>query len=459
MPRGVRIAPTSTTIDDLAADRAPTVFRLLDAAAKSSTSEAAFRAVAADAFADAAAQVRLSVEPRHEYHIARGNADSVYNRLVLEYKRPGLLRRTNTSPANQKAILQVESYILDIAKREHREAQRLAGVITDGCYFIFVRRVGEGWSVDDALPVEVASTQRFLRLLFSLSVGAALIPENLLEDFGPQNWRAKSAVRALYRGFSSSRNPLVSRLFDQWRTFFSEATDYREWAERIESKPEFRNFVSSLWTKEEIRHLEPSRVFFILHTYYALLIKLVASLVAARFAGEGATPVADLSRVQSGELRPALADLERGGLFRKLGIRNFLEGDFFGWYLSAWNDDISEAATSIVGRLAQYDPAALELAPENARDLLKKLYHSLLPKEIRHDLGEYYTPDWLAERLVRQTLGPRDLGDPAKRVLDPACGSGTFLLLLINFNKGANRTRRSRPGRSTAPRSTECRGF
>ena len=30
----------------------------------------------------------------------------------------------------------------------------------------------------------------------------------------------------------------------------------------------------------------------------------------------------------------------------------------------------------------------LELAPENARDLLKKLYHYLLPREIRHDLGE-----------------------------------------------------------------------
>ncbi|MBC8492816.1 MAG: N-6 DNA methylase, partial [Chloroflexi bacterium] len=45
-----------------------------------------------------------------------------------------------------------------------------------------------------------------------------------------------------------------------------------------------------------------------------------------------------------------------------------------------------------------------------------------------HDLGEYYTPDWLAERLLNQ-LGVD--GDPRKRLLDPACGSGTFPVLTI----------------------------
>jgi type I restriction-modification system DNA methylase subunit len=133
--------------------------------------------------------------------------------------------------------------------------------------------------------------------------------------------------------------------------------------------------------------------------------------------------------------RQALADLEHGGIFREYGIRNFLEGDFFRWYLSAWNDDVEKALSQMVQRLAEYDPGTLELAPENARDLLKKLYHGLLPREIRHDLGEYYTPDWLAERLIIQTLGSADLGNSAKRVLDPACGSGTFLVILIKYIK------------------------
>ena len=38
-------------------------------------------------------------------------------------------------------------------------------------------------------------------------------------------------------------------------------------------------------------------------------------------------------------------------------------------------------------------------------------------------LGEYYTPDWLADRVVAATVT-----DPLnQRVLDPSCGSGTFV--------------------------------
>ena len=87
---------------------------------------------------------------------------------------------------------------------------------------------------------------------------------------------------------------------------------------------------------------------------------------------------------------------------------------------------LEDSVSKLLLRLSEYDPGTLELAPENARDLLKKLYHYLLPREIRHDLGEYYTPDWLAERLIIQTLGKADLGNVNKRVLDPACGSGTW---------------------------------
>jgi SAM-dependent methyltransferase len=70
----------------------------------------------------------------------------------------------------------------------------------------------------------------------------------------------------------------------------------------------------------------------------------------------------------------------------------------------------------------------LHVDPEETRDLLKQLYQNLMPRKLRHALGEYYTPDWLAERLLNQ-LGY--VGDPRKRLLDPTCGSGTFLVLVI----------------------------
>jgi len=423
----------SVEVETIAAEQARGVAEELLRIAKRGGTEADFRREAARLLEEAGARAGLTIVPRDEFSVARGRVDSVYNRLVLEYKRPGVIRESNEGRSNQEVITQVKDYILDVAKRERREAQRLAGVATDGFFFIFVRRVGEGWSVDDPAPVNPASTERFLRLLFSLSAGAALVPENLVEDFGPKTLRAQRAVRALYTALHASKHPLVVKLFEQWRLFFSEATDYKEWAERIESKEEFRTFVKGMGL--DPKYAEAPKVFFALHTYYALLIKLVASLAAARFAGDSAAPLSDVANKQGDKLREAFADLERGGLFREYGIRNFLEGDFFGWYLAAWDHDIEEATSKLVQRLAEYDPGTLELAPENARDLLKKLYHYLLPREIRHDLGEYYTPDWLAERLIIQTLGQGDLGDPTKRVLDPACGSGTFLVILIKYVK------------------------
>jgi hypothetical protein len=60
-------------------------------------------------------------------------------------------------------------------------------------------------------------------------------------------------------------------------------------------------------------------------------------------------------------------------------------------------------------------------------DVLKSLYESLIDPAQRHDLGEYYTPDWLAAKIVT-----RALTEPlTQRVLDPACGSGTFLFHVI----------------------------
>ena len=83
----------------------------------------------------------------------------------------------------------------------------------------------------------------------------------------------------------------------------------------------------------------------------------------------------------------------------------------------------------MVHTLDEYDPTTLSVDPEESRDLLKHLYQHLFPKAVRHDLGEYYTPDWLAEHVLDK-IGYD--GDPDKRLLDPACGSGTFLVLAIN---------------------------
>jgi len=131
-----------------------------------------------------------------------------------------------------------------------------------------------------------------------------------------------------------------------------------------------------------------------------------------------------------------LEKMERGGVFADFGVSNFLEGDFFGWYLDLWGEEIDQAIRQVITQLALYSLVTLDVDPEETRDLLKKLYQNLMPRKLRHALGEYYTPDWLAERLLNQLCGAPKKGapptiDPSKRLLDPACGSGTFLVLAI----------------------------
>ena len=72
-------------------------------------------------------------------------------------------------------------------------------------------------------------------------------------------------------------------------------------------------------------------------------------------------------------------------------------------------------------------------------DVLRQVYMDMVPKEDRKLYGEYYTPDWLAEMITEEILDDRWLKESITKVyeegkaplgigvLDPACGSGTFL--------------------------------
>ena len=138
-----------------------------------------------------------------------------------------------------------------------------------------------------------------------------------------------------------------------------------------------------------------------------------------------------------------MKDLESSRVFRRSKIANFLEGDLFDWYLAAWSDAIEKLIRDMAARLDQYNPGTLSDDQFNSRDLLKSLYQQLFPKKVRHDLGEYYTPDWLAEHLLNE-LGYD--GNPDKRLLDPACGSGTFLVAAISRIKQWYANNRERCG-------------
>ncbi len=97
------------------------------------------------------------------------------------------------------------------------------------------------------------------------------------------------------------------------------------------------------------------------------------------------------------------------------GIHGAVESDFFDWLL---HDARGELLVRQIARQA----SRFRLRDAET-DVLKGLYESLIDPAQRHDLGEYYTPDWLAAKLTRRAVG----APLTERVLDPACGSGTFL--------------------------------
>lgn len=113
------------------------------------------------------------------------------------------------------------------------------------------------------------------------------------------------------------------------------------------------------------------------------------------------------------DLQPA--SILRGQLFETSQIYGVVEQDFFDWVLEVPGG--ASFVRTMARRLARFDWTNVE------HDVLKILYESVIGAETRRRLGEYYTPDWLAEQVVANAVN-----DPlSQRVLDPACGSGTFL--------------------------------
>lgn len=104
---------------------------------------------------------------------------------------------------------------------------------------------------------------------------------------------------------------------------------------------------------------------------------------------------------------------------------------FLAWVLEQQTG--RQMATSLLNRIHGWDWRA------RSGDILRDVYEELIDENDRRDFGEFYTPDWLAELLVQTILDPgwckesiqaaRNPGGLAEGigVMDPACGSGTFL--------------------------------
>ena len=79
----------NSDVDAIASQQARRVANGLRTTAERGGTEADFRREAARILENAGEVAGLTIIPRDEFSVARGRVDSVYNRLILEYKRLG----------------------------------------------------------------------------------------------------------------------------------------------------------------------------------------------------------------------------------------------------------------------------------------------------------------------------------------------------------------------------------
>ena len=427
-------------LDDLIAEAMP-LTRSISEAARKADNETEFRHYVVVALEKIVEKHGLKTDVRQERLVLdTGRMDANFSHLILEFKfrKDGILDTSLDGSETQKAVRQIEGYLDGF----HKELSHLApapaksqlfGVVLDGYLIVFVRYVDHyGWIAEAPAEVNAVSIEKLLRILAASAYGKALTPDNLIKDFGAGSDHAKRFGALLHDLAQKDPKTLAGCIFNQWRMFFGETCSYEEGSAKLKRKKTLQKFCSDMGVT--YKGVDVGKLIFAVHTYYAFLIKLIAYAVLVSKKTNGGNPLSMIPIMTTEELHRRLKDLEAGtGFTSYWGIRNFPEDPFFTWYLLVWNDDLAEAVRRLADALSGYDPTTFRQKPEAARDLLKKLYQYLIPGDIRHDLGEYYTPDWLAE-LTLNRVGYE--GRPKEKLLDPACGSGTFLVHAIRRKMG-----------------------
>jgi len=375
----------------------------------------------------------LGLTPRYDQGfllVSDKRAHTLYDHVIIECIAPGI-----DSPAEFVNVNMI-NYIISEAQVKERFTSFFGVIISDRITFVTFNTVSNDWVVKGPYDINKKVILKIIAALRGLRK-KRLCAEELLCDFGPQSEIALKTVTIFYDKLINVNNPKTTLLFEEWMRIFSQFTGYKE---------------------DDLRELDKfygrkgcTKLLFCIHTYYALLVKIIAAEAAYLYGSSSnlKSYVAELEDkyvVGINEFKECLKDLEEGTLFKTLlKIKDFIEGDYFSWYLEEFDEELMDTIAEVAQKLSDYEYATPVLIPEETKDMLKTLYQELVPKPVRHNLGEYYTPDWLAQFLLDRVnfttdffekMAEKDLTCDVTRVttpfqlrlLDPACGSGTFLI-------------------------------
>ncbi len=300
----------------------------------------------------------------------RRRLDVEVGTLIIECKRD-----LRPHAQLEKAEVQIGEYLEAKAETGHR----YLGVLTDGALWRLYRAGAQGENLVAELALNASQPDE---RAFRWWLGAILATDTALAP----------TAHAIAQRFGSSAPP-----YHATRALLEEC-----WLE-ARGDPGVA-LKRQLWTKLLRSALgsqfEDSDELFIDHTYLVLLATLIGHAVAGF----------NLEEMQA---EPGV--LVSGQLFEHAGLLGVGQAGFFDWVLDAPQG--SDVVADLARRVSAFEWTSVN------HDVLKALYQSVIAPDVRKQMGEYYTPDWLAERMLEQAAPqPR-----STRILDPACGSGTFI--------------------------------
>lgn len=361
-------------------------------------------------------------------HVKKGRIDSRIGTLVIEYKQKSKLT-INTDQMD--AVSQLKNYIVSLDPDFRGGA---VGVVTDGWIIKFLSYQEDGSFSETAF--EDLNGTHLLRLIRGIlsSDKKALTPINLILGFCEGNPSPVSTLALnLYTALQDHPTGRSKMLFAEWQSIFKLAHDDQSKQKSIDERRKALAEALNITIKKGDNNTE-YKALYAIQTAYAIIVKVIAFKVLSgiRF-GHSTASFEGLATGSDNALRTHLDRLESGAIFRDEGFGNLLEGDFFAWYCTTeqWDDSISSSVKKVFSILSEYENHHM-FDEGKVQDLFKDLYMAVMPDKVRHSLGEFYTPSWLAEHTIYEAIQHSDKSAEWTS-LDPCCGSGTFITVLIRM--------------------------
>jgi hypothetical protein len=353
-----------------------------------------------------------------------GRDDARIGKTFFEFKAPNKLA---IKSIREEAFNQIKGYMKDFLEKNDKEPM---GIITDGVTIREVIFNESDFVLIDEYQSEVTYEKEFCSIeksdiiFYRLISGVGyreLTPENLLTDFGPNSPICKASIPALWQALDSSidHQDKVRYFYKLWLNLFSSSVK-KMVPKSGEKKKLERRIESYGLTDTDINSLKEASYFlFCVQTYYSLILKFIIIKLFCE------------KHVLSEDIMDTLKETPLDGLQdieKKLKQFNFniLEEDLFSWFEKIPIDSIEGFLRLITDEILNYDVSYIN------KDVLKKVYQNLIPEPLRKALGEFYTKDWVADLILDQ-IGYDGMG----KILDPACGSGTFLIRAIKKIKSS----------------------